>query len=364
MTRHAAGVPPAARMRDVADAAGVSLKTVSRVVNQEPGVRPETVERVRATIAELGFHRNDVARSLASGRSRSIGLLIPNISNPVYAAVLNGAEEVAEQRGYMVIVGNTAREPGRQLRYLQMFHDRRADGVLLFGFAQDPGDVLPRRTAAVHLQPSSPSFISRWPMFGFANRESAAKVVDHLLELGHRHVLFLAGMAGRRVTEERLQGYRHSLRRARVPVDDHLMKVGLGYGEEDGYRETISAFRSARLPRPTAVVACNDLVALGAMAALSELALTVPDDISVVGMDDIPLAAYTVPRLTTVRRDAQELGMRSARALVDLIEGEAVPSEEVLIPCSLVIRESTARAAGAQARIRSSRIKVASANLG
>lgn len=343
MTR---GVDPMAsvpRMRDVAVRADVSLKTVSRVVNGEPGVRPAIADRVRKAIAELGFQRNDIARSLASGKSRTIGLLIPNISNPIYAAVLHGAEAVAEERGYMVVVGNTARDRQRQRRYLETLHRRRADGVLLWGFGEDPAQDLPGHTAAVHLQPSSPSFTSRWPTFAFDNRESSAQVVDHLLSLGHRHVLLLAGLPGRRVTEERLQGYRHSLERAGVPIDERLMKLGmLGYAEQDGYRETLTALRSSARPRPTAIVACNDLVAVGAMAALSELGILVPEQVSVAGMDDIPLAAYTNPRLTTVRRDGCRLARMAGQTLVDVIEGtEPVPSEEVLIPCSLVVREST-----------------------
>lgn len=335
-----------ATMQDVSRVAGVSLKTVSRVVNGEPGVHADTAQKVREAIRHLGYQRNEVARSLARGRTKSIALLLPNISNPVYAALLGGVQAVADTCHYTVVLGNTVRDPEREHDYLTLLRSQWVDGALVVGVSgQEPDDLNGGTTGIplVYLESflNTQSLRAAHTNVHFDHYQSERLAVEHLLRLGHTHIAYISGTPGLDVTEVRLAGYRDTLRAAGLPLQPSLIAAG-DFTEAGGYAATerlLSAHHQF-----SAICAANDLTAVGALAALWKHHLRVPHDVSVVGLDDIGLAAFTTPSLTTVKLDARELGAIATSKLMDHIEGrEEQAPQEVVLDGVLIARDSAAQ---------------------
>lgn len=327
--------PPS--IHDVARRAGVSYQTVSRVLNEHPQIRPSTVERVQQAIGELGYRPNLAARALVTQRSRTIGVLLTAraLHGPFssYLAVVDAAASL----GYAVTTTPTASDrPEDLVRAVHSLLDQRVDGIVAIA----PQD---RTRAAIH------GIGTRVPMmtmqgapdeaddFGFDQWQGARLAVRHLIDLGHRTVLHVPGPKGWSEAEERARGYT-------TEMHDHgLTPLFAPDGEwtaESGYRSALAALPEFR---PTAVFAANDETAVGVLAAARELGLHVPRDLSVVGVDDVPLARFAHPALTTVRQDFDLLGRRAIAVLIAEIEGDAAHAAHVRIQPELVVRGSTAQ---------------------
>ncbi|CAN3700147.1 Ribose operon repressor [Microbacterium sp. MM2322] len=330
----------AVKITDVAARAGVSVGTVSNVLNGRATVSAAAAERVRAAIDALGYVRNDAARQLRAGRSRSIALIVLDAGNPFFAAVARGAEARAADDGYVVLLGSSGADPDHERLYLDQFREQRVAGVLLTPADAD-GDVVERLAAA-----GIPVVLVDEQMHGadvcavsVDDVEGGHLAVAHLLARGRRRIAFVAGPLTTRQVADRLAG----ARRAVAEVDG----AGLEVIEADAM--TVLAGRAAgervreRADRPDAVFAANDLLAVGVLQALTMLGdIRVPDDIALVGYDDIDFAAATVVPLTSVRQPAEALGSTAVDLLLRQLDGELDPAErQVRFRPELIVRASS-----------------------
>ena len=326
-------------IRDVAAAAGVSVATVSRVANGSTNaypVRPKTRERVLEAIATLGYRPNDNARGLLLKRSGLIGLVVPDISNPYYPEVARGIEDVANEHGYKLMFCSTDRLPDRASAYIEALLLKRVDGLVIVG----GGEEIRLSAPTVATYDTKVVFIGR-PSTAFStvridNVGAARDATEHLLGLGHRRVGFISAGTSSNTVVERRKGYREALEAHGIAFDNALVVDG-DFTEAVGYA---AAKQLLQLDdRPTAIFAANDRMALGAMAAISDLGLRVPEDVALVGFDDVPMSGYLRPALTTVSVSAHELGKKAMDILLADIEGRST-RRRVRVATQLIVRDS------------------------
>ena len=325
---------------DVARRAGVSAMTVSRVINGSGHTSPEARARVEQAIAELGYVPNAVARHLRSKRSKTIGLVITDITNPFFTSIARGAEDVAGPHGFGVLFCNTDESEADEVAYVSMLLERQIDGVLLVPASASsrslkllrdrhvPVVVLDRRVRAPRVD------VVRGDSEG-----GAYGLVRHLVSLGHRRIAALAGPRDVSTSIDRVEGYQRALAEVGVPLDEDLVRFG-GYQEAAGHAMAREVLAVA--DPPTAIFAGNNFIAAGVLAALRECGLRVPDDISLVAFDDLPSAWNADPFLTVAVQPAYDLGRRAAELLLTRLQrGEASPGREVVLPVELLVRRSS-----------------------
>ncbi len=329
-------------VHDVARHAGVSIATVSRALNDRSRISVETRDRVLRVAAELGYHPNDLARGLAGMATRTIALLLPDITNPFFPELVKGVQTVADQRGHLLLMCHNADDEAKAIADLVLLRRKRVDGILLVAgtlpgvgvvaaSAGIPTVVLDRRVPGLDAD-----------LVTVDHRAGARLGVGHLLGLGHRQIAHLTGPAEVVSSQERGEGWRQALLAAGVDPAPELLVHG-DFTEDGGYaagRELLG--RTAGI---TAVFAANDLAAIGLLRALTEAGLRVPHDVSVVGFDGVHLAAYTSPKLTTVAQPIFELGRTAAELLLDRLAGTPDPDAEpktLVLPTRLELRNSTA----------------------
>lgn len=324
---------PRATITDVARAAGVSLSTVSRVMNGSQTVDPALVERVRAVAAELRYSASPLARSLVLGRTQTIAVVIPDLANPTFQAILRGLSRAAADDGYHVLIADSA-EQVEQERALATATRRRTDGVVLCAprlAADELAALLPTLAPAVVInrppQAEAPTIAADY-------RSAMVELVEHLYGLGHRRLVFLSGAAGSASGAARRSALADAVERH---PDLSILEIAAGVDFDSG-----AAVAGAVLETDaTAVLAFNDLVAMGLLSALSARGVPVPGRISVAGFDDIPFAAYTSPPLTTVAVPAAELGGLAWSSMRALLDGAEVPAPSRVLTPELVLRAST-----------------------
>jgi LacI family transcriptional regulator len=314
--------------RDVAKRAGVSTTVVSYVLNDGP--RPVSASaraRVEEAIRELGYYRNEVARSLRRQRSSVIGLMIPDVRNPVYAEIACALEGACVQEGYMLLLCNSRRDPVQEGRYVEILRAKRVDGVVVLptsGPEQLIRPLLEARIPTVVLEHS----LSGVNCLDVANREVGLIGTQHLLGLGHRRIGLIRRIPSSASSSLRFSGYRDALQLAGVALDSRLI-VECSHGSPAGYAAMVELL--ALGDRPTAVLVHNDVLALGALAAVQAAGLRVPDDISIVGCDDIVSSAYYFPPLTTLHIPKEELGIEAGRLVLQLARDGEGPAPSVRI---------------------------------
>jgi LacI family transcriptional regulator len=341
-------------LRDVAEAAGVTTTTVARVLRASGYVAEETRGRVLEAVERTGYRANSLARSLKQNRSYVIGhLLKSTVPNPFYVEVARGAEEHARARGYTVLVHNVQHDSEAERRAIDTFLGWRAD-ALIFSTPSDAANVAYAAARGVPLvQVERPRALVGHRIV-VRNHASAVQAMRHLTELGHRRIAYVgaellpetgpAALYGY-VERERFEAYREVMQGA-GGFDEGLVRFGEAYtpdhatAQGHGYRATRTLL--AGPDRPTAIMASNDILAAGALQAIHEARLRVPDDVSVIGFDDT-LAGFLTPLLTTVRLPARQLGSTAARLVIDQIEGEDPASDQSLaLEAEFVLRRSTA----------------------
>lgn len=322
-------------MTDVASAAGVSLKTVSRVVNEEPRVRPETAALVHEAIAQLDFRRNDMARALRRGqRSRMLGLVIEDVSNPFYSAIARGVEEVARRRGLLVIAASSNENPERERELVHLLCERRVDGLLIVPAGDDHRYLLPELRAGTRAV-----FIDRPPgaldadVVLLDNVGGARSAVEHLVAQGHRRIAMIGDEPRIFTAAERLRGYHGAITGARLAVDPALVRMGAHDAEaaEAAMRELL-----ALAEPPTAIFAGNNRVTVGALRALARDGARA----ALVGFDDLELAELLALPATVVAYDPAELGRQAAELLAQRLAGDDSPAQQVVLPTILIVRGS------------------------
>jgi LacI family transcriptional regulator len=331
-------VQPSSRVtiRDVAARAGVSVATVSKVINQRYGVAAETNARVLAVIEELGYEASLVAQSLRNHRTNVIGILVADIE-PFSTELLKGAADAIRTTGFELVVysagGRTSDHVGWERRYLSRLSGTLIDGaVLVTPTVTNVQYDAPIVAVDPHTGPSDLLTIDSDNLLG------GRLATEHLLALGHRRIAILTGRSDLQSAQLREQGYRQALAAAGIPVEDEL----IAFGEYDPEVSVEAARRLLSRPdRPTAVFAANDLSAIATIDAAIELGLRVPEDLSVTGFDNVPESALCTPPLTTVNQPIRRMGQRAVELLVQLIRGEQPDSMHVTLETNLIVRQST-----------------------
>lgn len=328
-------------IKDIARLARVSHSTVSRALQDSPLVNAETAEKIRKIASESGYRASAVARGLVTRRTMTIGLVVTTVADPFASEVVSGIELAANDRGYAVFLADSNADPVREQKVVQALAERRVDGII----------VTSSRVGALYLPLLSEMQVpivlvnNQHPgefvhSVTIRNIEGSRAAAAHLAELGHRRIAFLGDQFGYQSDTERFDGYREALEAAGIPILPELVIRGDGKPEE--------AMRAMRellaLPEPPTAVCCyNDMTALGAMRSIHLAGLRVPQDISVVGFDDLFVAAYTQPMLTTVRQPMRLMGQLALESLFQLMSGKE--SEiRIWVEPELIVRESTARA--------------------
>lgn len=330
-----------ASIKDVAKLAGVSVMTASRAINGRDSVSPEATAKVATAAKALEYRPNLTARSLRSRRSLLLGLLVPDIENPVFASFAKHVEEEAQRRGYNVMLGNTWEDAGREARYLELMLARQMDGIIVSPVSGENARLAAECRLPVVVVDRVRGGGADAPSVTVDNLAVGGIAARHLLELGHRHFACIPGPLRIEVFARRLEGFREELARRGMGLD---MVLGVEATGKPGFgaRAGGELLRLCRA-RPLALFCANDVTALGAMRAAQRLGLSVPGDVSIVGVDGIPAGELALPRLTTVRQPLPEMAAAAVSLLVDMLEKGRETAESVVLRPELAIRESTSR---------------------
>lgn len=339
---------------EVAARAQVSVATVSRVLNGNYPVATATRSRVERAVRELGYVANAHARALAGSATRTVGIVVSDVVDPFFAYIARGVEREATAAGRLCLIAATQGDPRRELALVDLLHEQRADAVVLVGGAPpDAGYThqMARRAEALAAGGSLLVLCGR-PALGpgvpaarveYANESGAAAITEYLLAAGHRRIVYLGGPPELSTTRARLAGHRAALAARGVPAAPELVATGL-FGRRFGYQRTRSLL--AEGADFTAVFAANDIVAAGAVEALTEAGRQVPRDVSVVGYDDVPISVEMRPRLTTVHVPLEEMGREAVRMALSDEDGDTnmVARRHVTVGTHIVVRDSVAAA--------------------
>lgn len=326
-------------INDVAKRANVSPVTVSRVLNGAPNVNEATRARVNLAIAELGYVPNTAARSLRSRRTRSIALILPDITNPFWPTVARGVEDAAQRSGYTVLLCNSDENAEKQARYLEVVISQQVDGVLIAPADSDAANLAPLRERSVPTVVIDRR-VDGWDVDSVRGDSvgGAELLTRHLIALGHRRIAMLNGPATASTSQDRLAGYRAALRTAGIEPDPRLIRYG-EFRESSGQAMTREAL--ALNPAPTAIFAANNAIALGAIAAVTALGLRIPRDIALVCFDDVSPTSQLFPFLTVAEQPAYQMGLEAAALLfARLSEGDTRLPRQIVLPGRLIVRHS------------------------
>ncbi|MCL5075695.1 MAG: LacI family transcriptional regulator [Chloroflexi bacterium] len=334
---------PPVTIKDVAAQAGVSYQTVSRVINNKPEVAAETRQKVLQVIKELDYQPNVLAGSLRRRETLTIALIIPDTFNPFFAEVAKGVEETGFQFGYSLVLCHSDYDAQKELRYVHVLRSKRVDGVILIPSspASEALQVLLKHKIPVVLADRKPmDMASEVDTVTADNTQGARAATEHLIRLGHRRIAFIARPFPMTHSAGRLHGYRLALEQHGLPfVEEMVVHGGFRYPAGEEAMQHLLSLK----PPITAVLAYNDIMAIGALKAISDRGLSVPRDISVVGFDDIPPAAYTDPPLTTVAMPKVEMGRIAAQRLMQMVDsGPGAEKKDIVLETHLVVRGSTA----------------------
>ncbi|WEK50825.1 MAG: LacI family DNA-binding transcriptional regulator [Candidatus Kaistia colombiensis] len=328
-------------LADVARAAGVDTSTASRVLRGESSqrVKPETRERILQAVRDLDYRPNAVAKALRLARSSTIGMVLPQLNNPVFSEVIAGAEAATSERGYSLLISYRTAVSDTDV-YRRLTHTNRIDGLLVASFDADEELVAFLKDTDVPVVMINRLAAGVAHGVALNGRRAAEMATNHLLDLGHRRIAHLAGRQGGFNRRERLEGYQAALQARGIPLDDSLVLTA-GYTAE-GAIEATRALIARGGSLPTAIFAATVLTAAGAIRVLLESGIRVPEDISVIGLHDAEFAAILYPPLTTVKMPNLSMGSLAARMVIDLIDGTVTEPRVMLEPEELVLRASTA----------------------
>ena len=335
-------------IRDIAEAAGVSAATVSKALNNQPNVSPNTREKVWKIADELGYEkRNSSVRKSPSVELRPfLGLVVPSLDNPLFSSIAYHVEVTAARYGYLTVPCSTDRDPEKETHHLKVLQSHGADGIIIFAPSEQIGPVIrdlqypPEQIVALDQPiPEVPTHVVLSD-----NTKGTEEACEHLIHLGHERIALITGPAYRRCNRERLDAFARTLEKHNIPIDPMLIKEST-FGFDGGYHFAWELLQYES--PPTAIFAFNDLMAFGAMNALFEKGLRVPDDVSVIGFDDIPMAAYYHPRLTTVRQAYQDMSVIAVERILGSkqpnIAGVTEGRGHSTLATRLIIRDSTAQ---------------------
>jgi LacI family transcriptional regulator len=338
--------PARVTIKDVAHAAGVSVTTVSNALNaRTEAMAEETLHRIQETIQQLDYHPSSVARSLVTNRTGTIGVVIAEIETAVFLQTLNFIEPMARAAGYNVLL-TTTHSPDDEKHAIQLLLESQVDGIVTLSTSKYLDDEylsnLPLSVPPMVLF-NRPTTYDRFDQINVDNINGVIRAVDHLVQLGHRRIAHLYGPKSRGSTEERLKGYRLGLDKHTLEYNEAYVRSGNFEASPDVWAKSTQELLELN-PRPTAIIGANDRVAAIAMKTVQNAGLRVPQDMSIIGIDDQPFCIYLSPTLTTVDMSIIDIGKRAIQMLLDRINGKRTTTEHVTLRCPLIIRESSAPA--------------------
>lgn len=334
-----------ATIKDVASVAGVSVTTVSNALNgRTEAMTPETLLRIQQTIRALNYRPSQVARSLVTKQTATIGVILAEIDTPLFFQTLNDIETLARQADHNILLATVNSNLADEAQVLDLLLEKQVDGLILLSTSviieENHLANLPLSAPPVVLINRSIPFSGRFDQINFDHTQGVADAIDYLVSLGHRRIAHMTGPQARGSTVERLRGYRLGLTKHNLPfVKDYVCPADFDQSPKTWEQATLKLL--AVTPRPTAIIAANDRVAAITIRTLQNQGLHIPQDISVVGIDDQPFCTYLNPALTSVQLPLIEASRRATQLLLEMISGQRRPAQNVMLPCSLIVREST-----------------------
>lgn len=327
-------------IRDVAKKAGVAPITVSRCINDSGYCSPETRVRIEAAISELGFVPNRLASGLRSKRTNTIALVVTDITNPFFTTIARAVEDTAGEAGYTVIFSNTDEDPLKEKKYIQMLLEQRVGGIILVPAQSTPD------SAAFIKQHETPIVVLDRRIDNFEadivrcdSEMGAFQLMKMLISLGHRDIAILSGPKGVSTSDDRVAGCRRAVSETKAK-GLNVQIINGSFTQQSGYDMTLQVM--AKNPRPTALFAANNFIAIGALKALQSLNIHVPEDTAIVAFDDLPQALITFPFLTVAAQPAYEMGKKAAEILLSKLSNENTSAyQEVILPAEIIIRQSS-----------------------
>ena len=325
-------------LKMVAKRAGVSVNTASRAINNKPDINLETKKRVLQIAKELGYIRNAAAVALRTKKTGTIGVVIADNRNPFYAEVLNGMEEAAREKNYHIILANTQRDYRKEEEAINLLLAKRVDGLLITPVQDKDDDIKNLIDANIPFVVVGRDF-KNIEVDAIYNDEvkGGFLATEYLIKKGHKRIALINGFLYKSPAKGRSEGYKKALNKYRIPLDESLISVG-DINIEDGHERTKQMLEKDL--NFTAIFVYNDMMAFGAMQAIKEKGLRIPEDIGLVGYDDIPFSSLISPALTTIRLKKQELGAESVKLLLSRINGNRKITKKVMLGVELQIRES------------------------
>lgn len=332
----------AVTIKDVARAAGVSITTVSNVLNDRTDSMSEsTLQRITQVMQELNYRPNALARGLVTRRTATIGVVIAEIETPLFLHALNTIEPIARSAGYTVLM-TKARDPQEEYEVFHVLLEKRVDGLIFLSVSElANADYVPelKRLRVPTVLVNRATTYDGLDQIDWDDTAGVAEAVEHLIGLGHRRIAHLCGPARRQSGANRLRGYRTTLERHSIEYRPEYVCPGDYTLSMDSWRDSTLGLLGLS-PRPTAIIASDDIVAATAIKTIQQAGLRVPDDVAIVGIDDQHFCTYLNPALTTIRLPILEAGKRAVKTVLERISGKRTESEHIVLPCSLIIRES------------------------
>lgn len=334
-------------IKDIAKAVGVSYSTVSRALNNQPGTNAETRAQILKVAKEMGYEPNAIARSLVTSKSMTLAFVLPDLSNPFFTAILQAAEHEADERGYQLLICETRWDSEKEKKEIRMLSEKRVDGILLYP-SQTMVDeqMLRSHTPVVVFGHSKSGGTESCRFVEVDNATGSRLAVDHLLACGYRRLAYVGGPEYSGSNFMRQAMFRETLRQRDLPLLEALVTAG-DYTVDSGWEATKSLMKLPADKRPDSLVCANDLIALGALQALSELGIDVPGEVGVIGFDDVKYASLPQIRLSTIRIPCEEMGRMGTRLLLGQLENHAEWSSltagcRIVLEPRLIHRQTTA----------------------
>ena len=325
-------------IKDIAKKADVSVTTVSRVLNNKPDVGDDTRARILRLIEDMNYNPNSVARGLVMQKTHTIGLIIPDISNPFFPQIARAIEDKAQEHGYSVIFFNTDNHLEREKKAVELFKSKQVDGLIV-SLSLGNEEILKELKASNYpvVQIDRSVLNNSYPLVSIDNKNSAYQIVEYMLKKGYRKIAHISGDLNTTTARERLEGYKKAISDYGIEINEDYIIEG-DYTQHSGF-EAVKKLLKLK-DRPTAVFAANDLSAAGVYKALFAADLKIPEDMAVAGHDDIGIASLLRPELTTMRQPKYSLGERAVSVLLKMINNSGTECEDQILKTNLIIRES------------------------
>lgn len=328
----------AVTIKDIARKAGVSYSTVSRALNNDSLIKEETRKSITRLAKEMGYRPNALARGLVMRETNTLGLIIPDITNPFFPEVARGIEDYASEYGYTVILCNSNWDSAREHQYMDTLQSKKVDGIIIAPVSQGKGDIKKICKASVPLVFIGKEILTSTSSYVVIdNKKGGMMATEYLIKKGYRKIAFIGGIEKDSSNVARLDGYKEALRKNSIYIDKSIIKQGT-FKRESGYNNMLQLIKKGY--DVEAVFACNDIIALGVMQAVKEQGLTISKDVAVIGFDNIPISGYPEFSLTTIDQDKYKIGQYAVKMILNYLRGKNTSGSSIILEPKLVVRST------------------------